>query len=110
MTNTTLCTTSASICESVGLLTADEISDVLQVSTKTLTTWRWKRRGPPSIKLGKKVFYLLADFSKWMQDEAARQRSSAAPVRHRVKRLSCETSPLMSTPLLASSAAPPVAA
>jgi len=72
-----------SICEEVGLLTADEISNVLQVSTKTLTTWRWKRRGPPSIKLGKKVFYLMADFAKWMQDESNRQKQAPSVPRKR---------------------------
>ena len=76
-----------SICAEVGLLTADEISSVLQVSTKTLTTWRWKRRGPPSIKLGKKVFYLMVDFAEWMKSEAAKQKRAAeSPPRKRVVR------------------------
>jgi len=63
-----------SIFASLGLMTSEEMSSVLQVSPQTLATWRCKRRGPPSIKLGKKVFYLISDFNRWTQDEATKQR------------------------------------
>jgi len=79
--------TTAAICATVGLLSADEMSDVLKVSTQTLATWRCKKRGPPSIKLGKKVFYLLADFSQWMQDEVTRQREDVRASRPRKPRV-----------------------
>ena len=59
---------------SLGLMSADEVSSVLQVSPQTLATWRCKKRGPPSIKLGKKVFYLITDFNSWTKSEAQRQQ------------------------------------
>jgi len=77
-----------SIFASLGLMSTEEMSSVLQVSPQTLATWRCKRRGPPSIKLGKKVFYLIADFNRWTQEQARKQQdfrstpqpaSSAAP-------------------------------
>jgi len=69
----------ASICSSLGLMSSEEVSGVLQVSPQTLATWRCKRRGPPSIKLGKKVFYLITDFSAWMQNEAKKQQEVKSP-------------------------------
>jgi hypothetical protein len=69
-----------SIFASLGLMSAEEMSTVLQVSPQTLATWRCKKRGPPSIKLGKKVFYLISDFSRWTQEQArAQQGWRAAP-------------------------------
>jgi len=65
---------SHSIFASLGLMTSEEMSGVLQVSPQTLATWRCKKRGPPSIKLGKKVFYLISDFNDWTRDEARRQQ------------------------------------
>ena len=62
----------------VGLANEDEMAAILQVSHETLATWRTKKRGPPSIKLGKKVFYLIPDFGKWVMEEVARQHN---PVR-----------------------------
>jgi len=66
--------------ELVGLVNEEEMAAILQVSYATLATWRTRRRGPPSIKLGKKVFYALTDFEGWVQDEVARQRPPQAPL------------------------------
>ena len=74
ITDETLNTTST-LYTSIGLVPADEMSAILKVSSQTLATWRCKGRGPPAIKLGKRVFYLLAEFNKWMMDEVKTQRS-----------------------------------
>ena len=72
--------TPTSMQTALGLMSTEEMSGVLQVSPQTLATWRCKKRGPPSIKLGKKVFYLIADFNRWTQSEAKRQQGwRAAP-------------------------------
>jgi hypothetical protein len=74
----------------VGLANEDEMAATLQVSHETLATWRTKKRGPPSIKLGKKVFYLIPDFSKWVMEEVARQHApllAASPRRFTPKPL-----------------------
>ena len=68
----------------VGLASEAEMAAILQVSEETLATWRTKRRGPPSIKLGKKVFYLIQDFGKWVMQEVERQAAPAVrPPRRR---------------------------
>lgn len=67
----------------VGLASEDEMAAMLQVSHETLATWRTKRRGPPHIKLGKKVFYCIADFSKWVMQEVERQAYPRPPSRPR---------------------------
>jgi len=70
----------SNICASLGLMSTEEMSGVLQVSPQTLATWRCKKKGPPSIKLGKKVFYLFTDFSAWTSQEAKKQQGwRAAP-------------------------------
>ena len=61
----------------VGLIPAADMSGILKVSIQTLATWRCKKKGPPSVKLGKRVFYLLNEFTRWMQEEASRQRASS---------------------------------
>jgi predicted DNA-binding transcriptional regulator AlpA len=57
----------------VGLASEQEMASMLQVSQETLATWRTKRKGPPSIKLGKRVFYCIAEFSKWVDLEVRLQ-------------------------------------
>ena len=69
----------SNICASLGLMSTEEMSGVLQVSPQTLATWRCKKKGPPSIKLGKKVFYLFTDFSAWTSQEAKKQQMPAVP-------------------------------
>jgi hypothetical protein len=64
----------AQIRNTVGLANEDEMAATLQVSHETLATWRTKKRGPPSIKLGKKVFYLIPDFGRWVMEEVERQQ------------------------------------
>lgn len=59
----------------VGIIDADEMAALLQVSHLTLTTWRWRRCGPPFIKVGKKIFYPLSEFATWIGDESARQNA-----------------------------------
>jgi hypothetical protein len=57
------------------------MAEILQVSMQTLATWRCKKRGPPSFKLGKKVFYLTAEFTDWMMAQAHQQAEKATKPR-----------------------------
>lgn len=62
----------------IGLLTEDEVARTLQLnSTSTLATWRSQGKGPPSVKLGKKVFYTVRDLSTWIVEEGQRQNAPA---------------------------------
>lgn len=42
---------------SLGLLTEQEVADVLEVEIRTLQNWRSERTGPPFTRVGRKVFY-----------------------------------------------------
>lgn len=60
------------------LLTTKETAVVLGVSPNTLEMWRWKRKGPPFVRLGDEqgaaVRYLRSELMKWI---AARSFSNA---------------------------------
>lgn len=51
----------------VGLLSDRDLAELLELGTDTLQTWRMEDRGPPYTKLGKKVFYRLADVQLWIE-------------------------------------------
>lgn len=57
----------------IGIMSESEMAAILQVSHETLATWRTKRRGPPHVKIGKRAFYLMGDFSQWVMGEVERQ-------------------------------------
>jgi hypothetical protein len=43
-----------------------EAAHVVRQKPATLTTWRWQRRGPPFVKLGRRVFYRRGDLHAWI--------------------------------------------
>lgn len=58
----------------LGLVTEEDLANTLGLnSVDTLATWRSKRAGPPYVKLGKKVFYLLGDVREWVVGTAQAQ-------------------------------------
>lgn len=58
----------------IGLLTEDEVAKALLLnSTDTLATWRSQKKGPPFVKLGKRVFYTQQDIVQWIVGERQRQ-------------------------------------
>jgi len=62
----------------IGLLTEDEVAKVLLLtSVDTLATWRSQKRGPTSVKLGKRVFYTTGDLQQWVQKSAQEQYAAA---------------------------------
>jgi hypothetical protein len=53
--------------KAIGLLTEDEVAKALLLnSINTLATWRSQKKGPPFVKLGKRVFYTQQDFVQWV--------------------------------------------
>lgn len=42
-----------------------ELSDFIGVKVKTLRQWRFRRIGPPYLKLGVHVRYAMADVTAW---------------------------------------------
>jgi len=46
------------------------------LSERTLERWRWKRQGPPFLKIGGRVAYAVADVEAF---EAAQRRNPTRP-------------------------------
>lgn len=51
---------------SVGLLSEDDLANILDVGIATLQSWRAGKTGPDYVKAGKKVFYRRADVEEWI--------------------------------------------
>lgn len=64
----------------LGLVTPEELSVTLEVTTTTLQTWRCEGKGPRFIKLGKGVFYRIVDVKAWIDEAVAPQHEIAEEV------------------------------
>jgi hypothetical protein len=49
------------------LLTETEVAALLRVNTGTLANWRWRRSGPPYLKVGSTVRYPRTALAAYMQ-------------------------------------------
>ena len=38
------------------------------ISERTLQRWRWKKKGPPYLKIGGRVAYRLSDIERWEEE------------------------------------------
>lgn len=47
-------------------LTIQELADELQVPVKTIYDWRYRRVGPPGIKVGRSIRFRRTDVDKWL--------------------------------------------
>lgn len=50
------------------LYTPVQVSEMLDISVKTLEKWRWERRNLPYVKLGTAVRYRESDLERWIDD------------------------------------------
>ena len=50
----------------IGLLSEDELAELISVKTQTLQAWRSQKTGPDFVKLGKAVFYRKSDVEEWI--------------------------------------------
>ena len=50
----------------MGLLTEEEFASLIEVKPHTLAVWRTEGKGPNFARLGKSVFYRLADVQAWV--------------------------------------------
>lgn len=65
--------------KNLGLLNEEEVAAVLHLnSTGTLATWRSQASGPPSVKLGKRVFYTQAGLANWINAKITEQDNEKA--------------------------------
>ena len=55
----------ATLRKDMGWMDENDVSVLLQVSTKTLASWRMQNIGPCYTKLGHQVFYRLQKLQEW---------------------------------------------
>jgi predicted DNA-binding transcriptional regulator AlpA len=48
------------------MLTAEEVAEILRISPKTLSNWRSKHKGPPSLRYGGIVLYSESRLTAWI--------------------------------------------
>jgi predicted DNA-binding transcriptional regulator AlpA len=56
------------------LWTAAQTAEYLQVEPRTLSNWRYRRFGPPGVKIGGLVRYRREDVERWLSEQEAAQR------------------------------------
>jgi excisionase family DNA binding protein len=57
----------------LDLMTTAEVAELTRVSPETLRYYRWRKEGPRSFKLGRKVLYERRDVLAWIESERAKQ-------------------------------------
>ena len=51
------------------IVTEVQAAEILQVSTRTLQSWRYRGEGPPYFRMGRLVRYRLSDLAEWLDDQ-----------------------------------------
>ncbi|MCP4303550.1 MAG: helix-turn-helix domain-containing protein [bacterium] len=52
--------------QSLELISADELGELLSVPKATLYAWRYRGDGPPSMRIGRHLRYRPADVDEWL--------------------------------------------
>lgn len=64
--------------ENIGaVLTPAEAAERLRLAKQTLARWRTEGHGPPFLRVGGRIAYLVADLDRWLAER--RHRSTAEP-------------------------------
>jgi hypothetical protein len=66
----------------IGLLSDRDLAEMLELNTETLQTWRSEGKGPSFTRLGKKVFYRLADVTSWIEANIVRPIAGTTTAGH----------------------------
>ncbi len=56
------------------LLTIQEAAAFLRTPVATLRFWRSQGGGPPSFKIGRRVYYWLSDILAWLDEQRGQRR------------------------------------
>jgi excisionase family DNA binding protein len=48
------------------LLTTEAAAEYLHISPRSLIRWRVERRGPPAVRVGRKIMYRASDLEAWL--------------------------------------------
>lgn len=49
------------------LLTSEEVAELLRVPVSTLYYWRYQRRGPKALRIGRSLRYRLRDIEAFLE-------------------------------------------
>jgi excisionase family DNA binding protein len=52
------------------LLTPDELAEFLNVSPRTIETWRYQRKGPRAVRVGGLLRFRESDVEAWLEANA----------------------------------------
>jgi hypothetical protein len=61
-----------------GLMTQEQLSVLLNVTTDTLKVWRVEGHGPDFTRLGRRIFYRSTDVEKWIDRQVCVPGSAGA--------------------------------
>lgn len=50
-----------------NLLTEADVASTLRVSVRTLRRWHALRKGPPRVKIGRKIHYRSGSVQRWIE-------------------------------------------
>ncbi|MEX0796560.1 MAG: helix-turn-helix domain-containing protein [Acidimicrobiia bacterium] len=64
------------------LLSVQDLAVYLDVPVATIYAWRYHRRGPPGLKVGRYVRYRLSDVDRWIDERVLDEAS----LRERIQR------------------------
>lgn len=51
------------------LISIEELSEYLNVPTRTLHDWRLAGRGPRAVHVGRQLRYFITDVNEWLQEQ-----------------------------------------
>lgn len=54
------------------ILSTDQAAELLGLSERTLENWRWQRKGPSYVKLGRSIRYRKTDVENWIKANIVR--------------------------------------
>lgn len=68
------------------LWTVEQLAEFLGVPVRTIYAWRYKRKGPPALRVGKHVRFRPADVERWLADRGADVSGARATLQARDSR------------------------
>lgn len=75
----------------IGLITIQEMAELLDVSESTLQLWRTKGTGPNFVKVGRQIYYLKEDLYAYIRGNRVvdtSERLEAPPVKYKQQAMS----------------------
>ena len=62
------------------LISAQELAEYLAVPVATIYAWRYRRQGPPGLRVGKHLRYRSIDVNEWIESQLEDSKQGFNPV------------------------------